>query len=95
MAYLYLEEYGAVDGLTGLARPALTTQRVAIGAVSAQSAAFNTATIFIIATADIPCQIAFGANPTAVATSGYLPAAFPRPYTVVGGQKVANIQQQA
>ncbi len=60
-----------------------------------QSAAFGATTIFIIATADIPCQIAFGTNPSAVSTSGYLPGAFPRPYSVVAGQKVANIQAQA
>ena len=70
-------------------------QTVAIGAASAQSTAFSAnATVGrFFATSD--CLILFGANPTALSTSHFLPAGVVEYFGIVGGQKVAVIQASA
>lgn len=54
--------------------PPVANQTVAIGATSAQSNAFNDLTRFVRVSTDAVCSIAFGANPTATATTRRMPA---------------------
>lgn len=68
--------------------PAITTQKIAIGA-STQSAAFNSRTRAIEIVADGACHYEIGTNPTASATTGYLPANTPIARCVPPGYKIA------
>jgi hypothetical protein len=71
-----------------------TTQSIAIGASSVQSAAtaLDTDLVRIVCTSD--CNVAIGANPTASATtSAFLPAGIVEYVEITGGQKVAVIQK--
>ena len=90
MATLYIEAYGAEGGAL------LYAEAVAIGDVSAQSAALPGGTVPLVVwlTADIPCQFAVGGDPEADAASRYLPADLPRACHATGGQKIAVIEQQ-
>ena len=69
-----------------------TSQKVAIGSGSAQSAAIAATVVRVVGTAD--CHLAFGANPTAVAdgTCVFLPANVPEYFQVTSGNKLAVIQ---
>ncbi len=76
MATLYVTEYVemAKDAsgriIPAGQEPAIATQTVAIGGSSTQSSAFNAKTKFIRVANDTQvCSIAFGANPTATASS--------------------------
>ncbi len=78
MAVLYITEYASIAQDSGgqpiLVEPNNTEQHVAIGASSAQSATLQNNTRYVRLQADAVCSIAFGSNPTAVATSHRLPA---------------------
>lgn len=71
------------------------SQNVAIGGSSTQSAAFATSTSRVRLSATGACHIALGTNPTATATSTYLPANVVEFVEVLGGEKVAVIQDGA
>jgi hypothetical protein len=96
MAFLYITEFSStqtdINGhpLPMGAMPPIAEQTLAIGAVSAPSAAFNTATRFVRLAADSICSIAFGTAPVAAATNLRLAAnAAGEYFAVTGGQKVA------
>lgn len=71
MPSLYITEYSneGVDAqgriMPAAVAPAITTQKVTIGASSAQSAALNEATTLVRLHTDGACHVLFGANPTA------------------------------
>lgn len=98
MATLYIEEFGdAGPGRGGQmiqagAQPSIAVQAVAIGATSAQSAAFNAATRLVRIHTDAACSYRFGANPTAAATSPRLATDSTEYFSVVPGHKVAVIE---
>lgn len=71
--------------------PSITNQQVAIGGGSAQSNAFSSATEFVRVHTDEPVRIAFGANPTAAATSMRMSAGATEYFGVKAGHKVAVI----
>lgn len=97
MAFAYIKEYlrQPKDGVSGILpagmEPALATQKVAIGAGSIQSAAFNARTTFVCINVDAPCSYLFGANPTATANEMRMPADGTQYFGVVPGDKVAFI----
>lgn len=71
-----------------------TAQEITVGAASvALTNAFGTGVRMVRLVATNACRIAFGASPTAVATSAYLPAGVPEVFTVNPGEKVAVIQE--
>lgn len=80
MATVYITEYarvGADAGGTAMVvadEPAVTSQTVAIGGTSTQSAAFNALTKFVRVHTDAICSVEFGTNPTATATKRRLAA---------------------
>lgn len=73
------------------AMPPVAEQVVAIGVASAQSAAFNAETRMVGIHADAICSVAFGVNPTAVATNRRLAANSTEYFEVIAGHKVAVI----
>ncbi len=86
----------AVCGVPGGAFPAIkpgTTQNVAVGAASAQSAAVGGLVVRVVSSTD--CHIVFGANPTALATSMFLPAKLPEYFVCAPTDKLAVIQDTA
>jgi hypothetical protein len=104
MADLFITEY-ADTPLIGLGKflqvgvePAVAEQAVTIGVASVQSAALNGKTKLLRVHAEAACAIAFGVNPTAVATTHRLPAGAVEYYGVTPGDdngsalKVAVIQ---
>lgn len=97
MTTLSITEYANLarsgDGpfvLTGQ-EPAVTEQEITIGGASAQSAAFNARTRFVMVHAAAVCALAFGDNPTAVNNRHRLGAGETRFYGVSPGQKLAVI----
>jgi hypothetical protein len=97
MATLYIAEFANIardqgQGVQATPLPPLAEQTVAIGAGSAQSTAFNAATVFIRAHADSICSIAVGANPTATAGNARLAANQTEYFAVRAGDKIAVIQ---
>lgn len=70
-------------------------QTVAVGATSAASTAFGSGTFAIRVVSTTACRIAIDGNPTATATSSYLPANWVAEYTVRPGEKIAVIQDTA
>jgi hypothetical protein len=103
MAVLYITEFSSstMAGLTNTSTPSypipapmtppVAEQHVAIGAMSAPSAAFNAATNFVMIETDAICSLAFGASPVAVTTAHRMAANEVRFYGVVPGQAVAVI----
>lgn len=97
MAVLYISEYDAQawDGVSNTLpagrEPAIATQTVAIGGVSAQSAAFNAKTRFVRIHTDAICSVEFGANPTATAAKARMAANQTEFFGVNPGDKVAVI----
>lgn len=70
MASLYITEFGqALDERGGISdalqMPPLAEQKLAIGAGTIQSAAWNAATKIVRIETDAICSVAFGANPVA------------------------------
>lgn len=95
---LYICEYknlGATSNFDDLvaapAVPPIATQQVPISGSSVQSASFNATTFFVMLNASAACSLAWGTNPTAVATAERMSAGETRFYTVNPGQKVAVI----
>lgn len=73
-----------------------TNQTVAVGAASAAvTNPFGAYTTVVRLCSTTACHIALGANPTATASSIYLPANVPWFIEVAPGQKVAVIQNAA
>ena len=96
MATLYISEFGGFASIGTqygpvAPQPAVADQHVAIGASSAQSAAFNAITHLVMLSSDAVCSVLFGANPTAAATNLRIPANVPLLFSVEPGQKVAVI----
>lgn len=98
MADCYIEEYGSVGSGGGSyfaggvpPAPTVADQKVAISGASTQSAAFNAKTQMIVITADGACHYKIGEDPTASATTNFLPANTPRPIGVPPGYKIAVI----
>ena len=86
----------AVCGVPGSAFPAVkpgASQVVAYVGSSVQSAAIGGTVVRVVSTTD--CHIAFGANPTATATSMLLPARVPEYFICNPTDKVAVIQDAA
>lgn len=71
--------------------PGIANIQVAIGGSSAQSAAMDNNTRFVRVHTDAACRIAFGANPTAAATSQRMAAGQTEYFGVRGGEKIAVI----
>ena len=74
MAVLYISEYEDAaeigpDKMPMASEPEKTTQTVAIGGSSTQSAAFGATTVYVRLHADVICSVKFGTNPTATATT--------------------------
>lgn len=96
MAILDITEYLQVarDGAGGAVQtgmePAVTTQQVAVGAGSVQSAALQG--VFVRVHTDVACRLAFGANPTAASTSQRMAANATEFFGVRPGDKIAVIQ---
>lgn len=97
MAFAYIKEYlrQPKDGISAMLpagmEPAITTQKIAIGVGSLQSAAFNPRTTFVCINVDAPCSYVFGANPTATAADMRMPQDGTQYFGVVPGDKVAII----
>lgn len=96
MAKVYVAGFAGVytqpSGVTSQPRtPPVAEQTVAIGGASAQSAAFNAATQVVRVHADAICSIAFGANPTATASTMRMAAGQTEYFAVNPGDKIAVI----
>lgn len=97
MAFAYITEYlrQPTDGIDRVLpaghEPGLAVQRIAIGAGSVQSAAFNAKTKFIAVNVDATCSYSIGANPTADATKMRIPANGTIYLGVTPGDKIAVI----
>lgn len=98
MATCYISEYTLL-GWVGVqptqliqapAGPPVAEQHLSVG-FNVQSAAFSATTKFIRVVSDTACNLAFGADPTAVATAHLLPANAVVYYAVAPGSKVAVI----
>jgi hypothetical protein len=73
----------------------LTSQNVTVSGASAQSAPFIQGARLVRLVSTTDCYVAFGTNPTAVATSVLLPAGQPEYFAVKPGWRVAAIQATA
>lgn len=97
MATIYVSEYRdlVIDQTGRLAQtikaPADVIQTISITASSQQTSAFGNMTRFIRVATDTACHILIGTNPTATATSEYLPAGQVEIYGVNPGMKLAVI----
>jgi len=93
MASLYISEYqhiGSVehDTIQAPLEPSVATQKIAYTSAAA-SAAFNANTQFIRVIASADVHLLFSANPTATATSMFLPANTVEYFAVNPAQKVS------
>lgn len=71
-------------------------QNVTFNGTSAQSAAFGSSTKLVRVAATQACFLAFGANPTAAASSGILlPAGVSEKFIVNAGEKLAVVQSSS
>ena len=98
MAFIYITEYReqAKDTMGHLLpaglEPAIANQRVAHTGTSAQSAALDAQTKFVMVHADSICSIKFGASPTAVVGEHRMGAGETRYYGVnIPSLKIAVI----
>jgi hypothetical protein len=74
VSVLYIEEYGLLGNVNGVAaqaplQPSITTQTVSIGGSSTQSVAFNAQTSLVRLHTDVICSYLFGTASTATATT--------------------------
>lgn len=99
MATLYVTEYSQL-GFVGtyptqlIQAPAgvpIVEQHIQVGSNSVTSAAFDPTTKFIRVVTDTAANLAFGAAPTAVTVSHYLPVGAVVYYAVGAGSKIAVI----
>ncbi len=97
MAFAYITEYRRqpTDGIQRVLpagqEPAIATQKIAIGAGSVQSVAFNANTTFIAVNVDATCSFKVGANPTATASDMRISANATMFMGVYAGDKIAVI----
>ncbi len=97
MAVLFITEFkGGRKDRNGFALPVAMTppvaeQTVAIGGSSTQSSALNSTTEVVRVHTDAICSIAFGASPTATATTMRMAAGQTEYFYVVPGSKIAVI----
>ena len=100
-ATLYISEFQNGVGVVGTSQvqappqSAITDQIVAVGVGSAQSAAFNAKTNFVLLTCDTGCSVLVGSNPTATTSNFLLSANETASFVVSPGQKVAVIANSA
>lgn len=71
--------------------PARAVNQIAVTGVSAQSAAFDNTTRFVRVHTDVAIRVAFGASPTAAATSQRMAAGATEYFGVTRGIKMAAI----
>jgi hypothetical protein len=93
-ADLYVTEYPQNYTVTyqAVKTPPVTSQKVAIGVSSAQSAAFNALTVLIRVHAEAVCSVQIGGtNPTATTTSARFAAGQTEYFLVAPGDKLAVI----
>jgi hypothetical protein len=101
MAKLKIEEYARLpQDMHGVTMPipptdCIAVQVVAIDQTSAASAAFNTATRFVIVSSDLDCCIEFGVAPEATNASRDVFAKTYRDFEVTRGDKIAVIAADA
>jgi hypothetical protein len=99
MSNLIVTEYDGVvqsagDAAVQVPGNIVASQAIAIGAGSAQSAAFNARTRFVLMFAEAKCCVAFGSSPTATATAQLAIGAEQIAYqSVTPGHKLAVIQR--
>jgi hypothetical protein len=98
MATLYIEEYDSLprdasNHILPIVPNPVTNQKVAIAGSSAQSAATNGKTKFVRLITDTACQYAIAADPTASATSLFLPSGAIVDREIKPGDKIAVITQ--
>lgn len=96
MAIIDINEYAfqARDGRNNVIPAGVEpspVQQVVIGAGSLQSGTFGDTTRMVRVHADAVCRVAFGANPTAAATSMRLAAGSTEYFGVLPGHKLAVI----
>jgi hypothetical protein len=104
MATLYIAEFSGIAPVRGpsswpgpntgapiAGTPPITEQTVTIGSSSTQSAAVNAKTMMVRVHTDAICSIAFGNNPTAVATNMRLAANQTEYFGVTAPMKIAVI----
>ena len=94
---VYVTEFKAAPPVTvyyqAVRAPALANQTVAVGAVTAQSAAFNAATGIVRIHVDVACHINIGGtNPTATTSSMLMSADSTEYFVVTAGDKLAVIE---
>src|SRR5258705_13410127 len=95
MATLYVTEFGPFVGskpgpqCAGV--PPLAEQTVSIGGGSVSSNAFGAGTVIVRLNTDTSCSIAFGASPTATASTMRMAADQTEDFNVTPGQKAALI----
>lgn len=90
---LFVSEFsGAAGGFLAPQAPSVD-QTVVVGVGSTQSNAFAVATTYLRLVSNVSCSVAFGTNPTALATNLFLPANVPTFIGVPAGKawKVATI----
>lgn len=95
-ATLYISEYVGPPAVSvyyqAASSPAITMQTVAVGGVSAQSAAFSSTTRLIRVQTDIKCFVVIGGtNPTATTSSQRMAADQTEYFVVAPGDKLAVI----
>lgn len=96
MAKVYITEHTEPSVYQGgllpvVYMPPLTTQTVAIGGSTTQSAAFNAKTKMIAVHTDAICSVEFGSNPVATANSKRMAAGTTEYFEVTAGHKIAVI----
>jgi len=97
MATLYISEAVGINADANgfipplMQLPPVAEQTVAIGATSAQSAAFGSNTNMIRLESDTACSVSVGVNPTATASKMRLAADSPEYFRVASGHKIAVI----
>jgi hypothetical protein len=98
MAVLSIREYYHMPAIShgtlpAGQEPANTSQTVAIGGTSVQSAALNIRTRFVRLNCDVACSVEFGASPTAISGTCNMAAGATEYFGVVPETKIAVIAQ--
>lgn len=96
MAFLYVSEFNRTNVEVGSAAqialcPPVVEQKLAIGATSVQSTAFNASTHFVRLKSDAICSVAWGTNPVATDANMHLSANVEAYFGVLPGMKLAVI----
>lgn len=90
---LWITEYAGYElgNLPCAVTPSLVNQTATPGVSTTQSSAFGGKTRLVRLVCDSSCSVEFGENPTATASSAFLPAGVPEYFVVQTGHKVACI----